>query len=90
MGKVKQLFQEMWEEKLLRDEKRMTSSSGSRNDSHKHRPVERMGKVGKVGNVENDDQAQSDMVNYEQYRKEFEEWLDAYEKSFADKDGKLP
>lgn len=68
MGKVKQLFQEMWEEKLLADEKHYTSSSGSCND----------------------DQAQSDMVNYEQYRKEFEEWLDAYEKSFADKEGKLP
>lgn len=73
MGKVKQLFQEMWEEKLLADEQRSTSSSGSRNET--------------------EDQAQSvmaDMVNYEQYRKEFEEWLDAYEKSFADKDGRLP
>lgn len=70
MGKVKQLFTETWEEKLLADEKRFTSSSGSRNET--------------------DDQAQSDMVNYEQYRKEFEEWLDAYEKSFADKEGKLP
>lgn len=70
MGKVKQLFQEMWEEKLLADEQRSTSSSGSRNET--------------------DDQALADMVNYEQYRKEFEEWLDAYEKSFADKDGKLP
>lgn len=70
MGKVKQLFHEMWEEKLLADEQRFTSSSGSRNET--------------------DDQAQSDMVNYEQYRKEFEEWLDAYEKSFADKEGKLP
>ena len=73
MGKVKQLFTEMWEEKLLADEQRSTSSSGSRNET--------------------EDQAQSvmaDMVNYEQYRKEFEEWLDAYEKSFADKEGKLP
>ena len=68
MGKVKQLFTETWEEKLLADEKHYTSSSGSRND----------------------DQALADMVNYEQYRKEFEEWLDAYEKSFADKEGKLP
>ncbi len=68
MGKVKQLFHEMWEEKLLADEQRFTSSSGSRND----------------------DQALSDITDYEQYRKEFEEWLDAYEKSFADREGKLP
>jgi hypothetical protein len=69
MGRVKQLFHEMWEEKLLADEQRSTSSSGSRNDT---------------------DQALSDLADYEQYRKEFEEWLDAYEKSFADKDGRLP
>ena len=25
-----------------------------------------------------------------QYTKEFEEWLDAYEKSFGDEEGKLP
>ena len=68
MGKVKQLFTEAWEEKLLRDENRRTSSSGSRND----------------------DQALSDLANYERYRKEFEEWLDAYEKSFGDEEGKLP
>lgn len=69
MGKVKQLFTQAWEEKLLRDEKRSTSSSGSRNES---------------------DQALSDLADYERYRKEFEEWLDAYEKSFADDEGKLP
>ncbi len=69
MGKVKKMFHEMWEEKLLADEQRSTSSSGSRNDT---------------------DQALSDLTDYEQYRKEFEEWLDAYEKSFADKDGRLP
>lgn len=70
MGKVKQLFTEAWEEKLLRDENRRTSSSGSRNDT--------------------DDQALSDLADYERYRKEFEEWLDAYEKSFGDEEGKLP
>ena len=68
MGKVKQLFTQAWEEKLLRDENRRTSSSGSRND----------------------DQALSDLADYERYRKEFEEWLDAYEKSFGDEEGKLP
>jgi len=65
MGRVKQLFQEMWEEKLLADEKRFTSSSGSLD-------------------LPSDDQALA------QYHKEFEEWLDAYEKSFADEEGKLP
>lgn len=70
MGKVKQLFTEAWEEKLLRDENRRTSSSGSRNET--------------------DDQALSDLADYERYRKEFEEWLDAYEKSFGDEEGKLP
>lgn len=70
MGKVKQLFTQAWEEKLLRDENRRTSSSGSRNET--------------------DDQALSDLADYERYRKEFEEWLDAYEKSFGDEEGKLP
>ena len=70
MGKVKQLFTEAWEEKLLRDENRRTSSSGSRNET--------------------DDQALSDLADYERYRKEFEKWLDAYEKSFGDEEGKLP
>ena len=65
MGKVKQLFEQMWEEKLLRDEQHMTSSSSSLN-------------------LPSDEQALA------QYNKEFEEWLDAYEKSFADKDGRLP
>ena len=69
MGKVKQLFTQAWEEKLLRDENRRTSSSGSRNET---------------------DQALSDLADYERYRKEFEEWLDAYEKSFGDEEGKLP
>ena len=70
MGKVKQLFTQAWEEKLLRDENRRTSSSGSRNETN--------------------DQALSDLADYERYRKEFEEWLDAYEKSFGDEEGKLP
>jgi hypothetical protein len=65
MGRVKQLFEEMWEEKFLADEKHFTSSSGSLD-------------------LPTDDQALA------QYQKEFEEWLDAYEKSFGDKDGRLP
>ena len=32
----------------------------------------------------------TDSQELAQYTKEFEEWLDAYEKSFADKEGKLP
>ena len=67
MGKVKQLFQEMWEEKLLAEEKRYTSGSS----------------VGSSAFPQ-------DSQELAQYTKEFEEWLDAYEKSFADKEGKLP
>ena len=67
MGKVKQLFQEMWEEKLLAEEKRYTSGSS-------------------VGSSP----FPQDSQEWAQYTKEFEEWLDAYEKSFADKEGKLP
>ena len=67
MGKVKQLFQEMWEEKLLAEEKRYASSSS----------------VGSSAFPQ-------DSQELAQYTKEFEEWLDAYEKSFADKEGNLP
>ena len=70
MGKVKQLFQEMWEEKLLAEEKHYTSSSS----------------VGSVGSSA----FPQDSQELAQYAKEFEEWLDAYEKSFADKEGNLP
>lgn len=69
MGKVKQLFQEMWEEKLLAEEKHFTSSSGSSNKATGY---------------------PQDSQELAQYTKEFEEWLDAYEKSFADKEGNLP
>jgi hypothetical protein len=78
MGKVKQLFEQMWEEKLLADEQRSTSSSGS----HKAQP--------KQMELFPEDQALSEMADYERYRKEFEEWLDAYEKSFGDEKGYLP
>ncbi len=71
MGKVKQLFMESWEEKLLADEKRFTSSSGS---PKKPKQLE----------LFPDDQAQA------QYEAEFNAWLDAYEKSFGDREGKLP
>lgn len=73
MGRVKQLFTESWEEKLLADEQRSTSSCGSRQLE-----------------LFPDDQALAEMADYERYRKEFEEWLDAYEKSFGDREGKLP
>ena len=65
MGKVKQLFQEMWEEKLLAEEKHYTSGSsgGSPNTA--------------VGYP-------TDSQEWAQYTKEFEEWLDAHEKSFGD------
>lgn len=75
MGKVKQLFQEMWEEKLLAEEKHYTSGSsvGSPNTGG-----------GGLPHLPQDSQELA------QYTKEFEEWLDAYEKSFADKEGNLP
>lgn len=78
MGKVKQLFQEMWEEKLLADEKRYTSGSsvGSPNTA--------------VGGLPHLPHLPQDSQELAQYTKEFEEWLDAYEKSFADKEGNLP
>ncbi len=69
MGKVKQLFEQMWEEKLLAEEQHFTSSSGSSNKTTGY---------------------PQDSQEWAQYTKEFEEWLDAYEKSFADKEGKLP
>jgi hypothetical protein len=71
MGKVKQLFQEMWEEKLLAEEKHYASGSSG-------------GSPNKAVGYPQDSQELA------QYTKEFEEWLDAYEKSFADKEGKLP
>ena len=66
MGKVKQLFNEYWEEKLAKAEKHQ-------------RQLEL-------------DLAQNDLSAEEwaTYTKEFNEWLDAYEKSFGDKDGRLP
>ena len=78
MGKVKQLFQEMWEEKLLAEEKRYTSGSsvGSPNTA--------------VGGLPHLPHSPQDSQELAQYTKEFEEWLDAYEKSFADKEGNLP
>ena len=78
MGKVKQLFEEMWEEKLLAEEKRYTSGSsvGSPNTA--------------VGGLPHLPHLPQDSQELAQYTKEFEEWLDAYEKSFADKEGNLP
>ena len=78
MGKVKQLFQEMWEEKLLAEEKHYTSGSsvGSPNTA--------------VGGLPHLPHLPQDSQELAQYTKEFEEWLDAYEKSFADKEGNLP
>ena len=67
MGKVKQLFQEMWEEKLLAEEKRYASSSSA-------------GSVGSSAFPQ-------DSQELAQYTKEFEEWLDAYEKSFGEQGG---
>jgi cephalosporin-C deacetylase-like acetyl esterase len=66
MGRVKQLFNEYWEEKLAKAEKHQ-------------RQLEL-------------DLAQNDMnaEEWATYTKEFNEWLDAYEKSFGDKDGRLP
>jgi hypothetical protein len=66
MGRVKQLFNEYWEEKLAKME------------THQ-RQLEL-------------DLAQ-DNLNAEmwaQHEKDFNAWLDAYEKSFGDKEGKLP
>lgn len=66
MGRVKQLFNEYWEEKLAKAEKHQ-------------RQLEL-------------DLAQNDMnaEEWAQYTKEFNEWLDAYEKSFGDDEGRLP
>ena len=66
MGRVKQLFNEYWEEKLAKAEKHQ-------------RQLEL-------------DLAQNDMnaEEWAQYTKEFNEWLDAYEKSFGDNEGRLP
>jgi len=66
MGRVKQLFNEYWEEKLAKME------------THQ-RQLEL-------------DLAQSNLSAEEwaQHQKDFEQWLDAYEKSFGTKEGKLP
>ena len=66
MGRVKQLFNEYWEEKLAKAEVHQ-------------RQLEL-------------DLAQNDMnaEEWAQYTKEFNEWLDAYEKSFGDDEGRLP
>jgi cephalosporin-C deacetylase-like acetyl esterase len=66
MGRVKQLFNEYWEEKLAKAEKHQ-------------RQLEL-------------DLAQNDMnaEEWATYTKEFNEWLDAYEKSFGDDEGRLP
>ncbi len=66
MGRVKQLFNEYWEEKLAKAEKHQ-------------RQLEL-------------DLAQNDMnaEEWATYTKEFNEWLDAYEKSFGDNEGRLP
>lgn len=66
MGRVKQLFNEYWEEKLAKAERHQ-------------RQLEL-------------DLAQNDLSAEEwaTYTKEFNEWLDAYEKSFGDNEGRLP
>ena len=75
MGKVKQLFQEMWEEKLLAEEKRCASGSsvGSPNTGG--------------GGLPHLPHLPQDSQELAQYTKEFEEWLDAYEKSFGEQGG---
>jgi cephalosporin-C deacetylase-like acetyl esterase len=66
MGRVKQLFNEYWEEKLTKAEVHQ-------------RQLEL-------------DLAQNDLSAEEwaQHEKDFNAWLDAYEKSFGNKDGRLP
>lgn len=66
MGRVKQLFNEYWEEKLAKAERHQ-------------RQLEL-------------DLAQNDLSAEEwaQHEKDFNAWLDAYEKSFGNKDGRLP
>lgn len=66
MGRVKQLFNEYWEEKLAKAEKHQ-------------RQLE-------LDLVQNDMNAEE----WATYTKEFNEWLDAYEKSFGDNEGRLP
>ena len=69
MGKVKQLFQEMWEEKLLAEEKHYASGSS----------------VGSVGSSA----FPQDSQEWAQHEKDFNAWLDAYEKSFGKQGGEL-
>jgi len=66
MGRVKQLFNEYWEEKLAKAEVHQ-------------RQLEL-------------DLAQNDLSAEEwaQHEKDFNAWLDAYEKSFGNNEGKLP
>ena len=66
MGRVKQLFNEYWEEKLAKME------------THQ-RQLEL-------------DLAQDNLMAEEwaQHEKDFNAWLDAYEKSFGNGEGKLP
>jgi len=66
MGRVKQLFNEYWEENLAKKEKHQ-------------RQLEL-------------DLAQDNLraEEWAQHEKDFNAWLDAYEKSFGDNEGKLP
>lgn len=68
MGRVKQLFNEYWEEKLAQAEA---------NDNQLKLDLAQ-------------DAMDMDSEEWAVYTKEFNEWLDAYEKSFGDKDGRLP
>ncbi len=68
MGRVKQLFNEYWEEKLAQAEA---------NDNQLKLDLAQ-------------DAMDMDSEEWAVYTKEFNEWLDAYEKSFGDNEGKLP
>lgn len=68
MGRVKQLFNEYWEEKIAQTEA---------NDNQLKLDLAQ-------------DAMDMDSEEWAIYTKEFNEWLDAYEKSFGDDEGKLP
>lgn len=68
MGRVKQLFNEYWEEKIAQAEA---------NDNQLKLDLAQ-------------DAMDMDSEEWAVYTKEFNEWLDAYEKSFGDDEGKLP
>ena len=68
MGRVKQLFNEYWEEKIAQAEA---------NDNQLKLDLAQ-------------DTMDMDSEEWAVYTKEFNEWLDAYEKSFGDDEGKLP